>query len=439
MELSLAVNHSLLALHRIGIYCTEPFRIPHAGKLTVCCFDKTGTLTSSDLVVEGVVVTEEAATKEGIVSNDVTSSGVATAGPSCTAAATGRQKASGKTSEGKKLTAAKAKAADKAEAAAAALNESGHVDGYVLVNAGSAPLGAAIVIAGCHALVYADGTLLGDPMEKAAIAAAGWTYLADQTCTRVHSIASSILGSSSSASVRPFLRILKRFPFSSDLKRSSTIVDVDLRSYPSLYSGNASIMSAPATLDGCRGRYVLAKGSPETLRTLLAEVPPGYDEAHLHHTLHGKRVIALASKLIGSLGPSATGGSSSSTPPLMSRDDAEQGLTFCGFLVLHCPAKPESQAVLGALSHSGAFVTRKYPLVAMIPWRSATTTPLCRTLRCRFSCWVRQGTRCRCSRVTHCSRQHMRPTVLGSLPALPCCSTSHLMSVEWTASQMVAS
>ena len=55
MQMAMAVNMALMAMMKTGIFCTEPFRVPIAGKVSHCLFDKTGTLTTDQLVPVGVV------------------------------------------------------------------------------------------------------------------------------------------------------------------------------------------------------------------------------------------------------------------------------------------------------------------------------------------------------------------------------------------------
>ena len=59
--------------------------------------------------------------------------------------------------------------------------------------------------------------------------------------------------------------MIKRFGFSSELKRMSVVASVRSTRPPS---------SRP---------MVLAKGAPETIRRLLAEVPAGYDACYMKY------------------------------------------------------------------------------------------------------------------------------------------------------------
>lgn len=259
MELTMAVNSSLTALLKFYIYCTEPFRIPLAGRIDVCCFDKTGTLTAEDLVFEGLA---------GFNPNDI----------------------------------------------------------HHLYTCDEAPDTTSLILGSAHALVKLDdGEVVGDSMEQATLKAANWTVGDKDSVERARDNGKS-----------EKIKILRRFQFSSALKRSSSISSVN-------------------TLQG--KNLISVKGAPETLRGMISELPANYEDIYKSFTRSGSRVLALGYKYIDT----------NVNVVKVKREDVESKLIFGGFIVFHCPLKPDAIRTIKMLnesSHRCVMITGDNPLTA---------------------------------------------------------------------------
>jgi cation-transporting ATPase 13A1 len=149
---------------------------------------------------------------------------------------------------------------------------------------------------------------------------------------------------------------LRRLPFSSDLRRMSVVVDVQSGSDVGDRGGLGGIGSS---LGPARSTWVLAKGAPEAVGPLLAELPPHFEATYLRHMGKGLRVLCLAYKRLdakrggGSSNGSGSSGDSRAAALRAARAEVEGGLTFAGFALLDCPLKRDSAEVVGRLQASG--------------------------------------------------------------------------------------
>ncbi|CAM9705980.1 unnamed protein product, partial [Phaeothamnion confervicola] len=358
MELSLAVTNSLAALMDLQVFCTEPFRIPLAGKVDVCCFDKTGTLTSDNFVLKGVAAPCDV---DSPPAYDLVAA-VTRGGDHVSGAAT----------------AAAASAGTAAAAAAGAMTK--------IKRAKS--LGPAVlrVLAGCHSVTVVDGVAVGDPLELAALEGIRW-----RLCRPPGGSAHSGGGGGSGGTVlvpdalvqsnpeNVPIRIVHTFAFDPRLRRMSAFIvradDVLQRLNGAWHATAAAAATAPAspTATGAAavaaakarppfdGRvWVVCKGAPEALEPLLVALPAHYRATYLYHMGRGRRVLALGFK---ALAP----GVSAAAARGAGRAEAERGLTFAGFLIVTCPIKPDTAGVLADLqasSHRTVMITGDGALTA---------------------------------------------------------------------------
>lgn len=244
IELSLAVNTSLLSLSKLYIYCTEPFRIPFAGKVEYCCFDKTGTLTSDDLIVEGVAGLQlhpedqliDAEAKDANLSQMNSRTKLS------------KPTASGATNSPKSVLAQHS----------------------MVTPVEKCPLSTLQVLATCHSLAHLEEKLVGDPLERKVLEAINWNYSKSGTVTPKKGRAQP-------------LKIHQRFHFNSTLKRMSVVA-----SYKTdLSSDNIYICTA--------------KGAPEYMRPLMKNLPDNYSDVYLQMSRLGARVLALGYKTLGTM------------------------------------------------------------------------------------------------------------------------------------------
>lgn len=300
MELSLAITNSVASLmKRCKVYCTEHYRIAWAGQINICCFDKTGTLTSDEMNLKGIRVFDKQEHEQD---------------------------------NGSTTTIIKNKQQQQQEE-----------DNLLHPLEDDIPYTTRRIMAGCNSLVITTigegkskrSKMIGDPLELRILEESKYQMIGnnivapkidtsdndnDEMDNTTKSPVATVVGNKS-------ISILHRFPFSSKLKRMTTLVTEE---------GGMGII------------WALCKGAPETIKTLLNNktIPSNYDTVSMYHMSRGRRVLAMAYREVGNV-------KSLQSLKDNGREYIENNFIFAGFLIMECPLKSDSKIVISELKKSG--------------------------------------------------------------------------------------
>jgi len=183
----------------------------------------------------------------------------------------------------------------------------------------SLPFLTAAVMAACNGLTLIDGEVVGDPLEQAALREVRWHML----CVDV------VLSKVGKSADR--LQVLRRWPFASELQRTTVVVR-----HQSL--GDIS------TGDELDRVLVLVKGSCEVLLPRLRDAPENFGELQQGLAKSGLRVLCLAAKVIKH--------DACMDAERLDRNGLEANLEFCGLLGLRNAEKPFTVATVRQLRGS---------------------------------------------------------------------------------------
>ena len=332
MQMAMAVNMALMSLFKNGIFCTEPFRVPLAGKISNCLFDKTGTLTTDQQVPVGVINASKPLFKKD--SSDVELSLVSDA------------------------------------------------EGVT-----------AIILAACHSLVVVEENkdnnagstsdssgVVGDPIEVAAIKGVEWGWnaatstaypgatipllskaldilnkeLQDLTKPANNDAPPAIMTPQTSAQLtskqeakRKQIEAVEKNIILSEKRLQRAMykeVQVLHRHHFSSQLQRMSVVCKCRNGTNNDDYYGLVKGSPEAILRLLkpSAVPTWYRECYESLARKGLRVLALAYKKV----------SIDDKPDTKSREWLECDLQLAGFIAFECKIRGDSKIVVGALVDS---------------------------------------------------------------------------------------